>query len=150
MSRVTRTRIRWSRRLNVTSLRQERALGNGFFGGPRQVSLRLTPSKPSLRHTALPSAKANRPFDGLADLAAKEGAQASAYHNAELRKLPPLTEPILRVGIGRAGCRIPSGKRCRNVNPNRRHLLNRPLSPHVGPVIEQAAETLQPRRTPSV
>ena len=60
------------------------ALGNGFSGGPRQVSLRLTASKPSLRHTALPSAKSANSFDGLADLAAKE-AQAPAYHNAEVR-----------------------------------------------------------------
>jgi tetratricopeptide (TPR) repeat protein len=29
--------------------------GNGFVGGPRQVSLQLKPSKPALRHSAVPS-----------------------------------------------------------------------------------------------
>ena len=50
-----RIRIRWRRRLAVESLRQERkvALGNGFSGGPRQVSLRLTASKPSLQSHCL-------------------------------------------------------------------------------------------------
>ncbi len=39
--------------------------GNGFGGGPRQVSLQLKPWKPALRHTALPSAKAGGALDRL-------------------------------------------------------------------------------------
>jgi Flp pilus assembly protein TadD len=31
--------------------------GNGFVGGPRQISVQLTASKPSLRHSVMPSAK---------------------------------------------------------------------------------------------
>ena len=118
------------------------ALGNGFSGGPRQVSLRLTASKPSLRHTALPSAKSASSFDGLADLATKE-AQAPAYHNAEVRKLTPLTEPSFESeSVG------PVVESPREMFPQRE-----PESPSfteaafesaVGPVIEQAAETLQP------
>ena len=39
--------------------------GNGFAGGPRQVSLQLKPWKPALRHTALPSAKTGGALDRL-------------------------------------------------------------------------------------
>jgi Flp pilus assembly protein TadD len=39
--------------------------GNGFAGGPRQVSLQLKPWKPALRQTALPAAKAGSAFDRL-------------------------------------------------------------------------------------
>jgi Flp pilus assembly protein TadD len=70
------------------------ALGNGFFGGPRQVSLRLTASKPSLRRGALPSAKPSGTFDRLATVEAKPS-QAPAYHKSEpSRESPPLTESL--------------------------------------------------------
>ena len=39
--------------------------GNGFAGGPRQVSLQLEPWKQALRHGALPSAKPGASFDRL-------------------------------------------------------------------------------------
>ena len=39
--------------------------GNGFAGGPRQVSLQLKPWKPALRQSALPSAKAGSALDRL-------------------------------------------------------------------------------------
>jgi Flp pilus assembly protein TadD len=109
--------------------------GNGFFGGPRQVSLRLTASKPSLRHAALPLAKVNRSLDGLADLAAKEEAQASAYHNAELRKLPPLTEPFFESESVGPVVEYPA-ETLQQREPS--------FDSAVGPVIEQTAETLQP------
>jgi len=121
------------------------AMGNGFFGGPRQVSLRLTPSKPSLRHMALPSAKATRSFDGLADLAGKE-AQASANHNAELRKLPPLTEPFFEsesVGPVVEYSAEASGRR----EPESPSVTEPSFDSAVGPVIEQTAEALQPSVT---
>jgi Flp pilus assembly protein TadD len=70
------------------------ALGNGFFGGPRQVSLRLTASKPSLRRGALPSAKPSGTFDRLATVETKPS-QAPAYHKSEpSRESPPLTESL--------------------------------------------------------
>jgi Flp pilus assembly protein TadD len=45
--------------------------GNGFAGGPRQVSLQLEPWKPALRHSALPSAKPGAAFDRLQGLKPK-------------------------------------------------------------------------------
>jgi tetratricopeptide (TPR) repeat protein len=39
--------------------------GNGFAGGPRQVSLQLKPWKPALRTSALPSGKAGSALDRL-------------------------------------------------------------------------------------
>jgi Flp pilus assembly protein TadD len=70
------------------------SLGNGFFGGPRQVSLRLAASKPSLRRGALPSAKSSGAFDRLANVGAKPS-QAPAHHKAEpSRESPPPTESL--------------------------------------------------------
>jgi hypothetical protein len=119
------------------------AMGNGFFGGPRQVSLRLTPSKPSLHHTALPSAKATRSFDGLADLAAKEGAQASAYQNAELRKFPPLTEPVFESESVGPVVEY-SAETLQRREPESPSFTEPAFDSDVGPVIEQTAETWQP------
>jgi Flp pilus assembly protein TadD len=118
------------------------ASGNGFFGGPRQVSLRLTASKPSLRHAALPLAKATRSLDGLADLAGKE-AQASAYPNAELRKLPPLTEPFFESESVGPIVEYPT-KTTRQLEPESSSFAETVFDSAVGPVIEQTAETLQP------
>ena len=117
------------------------ASGNGFFGGPRQVSLRLTASKPSLRHTALPLAKATRSFDGLADLAGKE-AQASAYHPAE-HELTPLTEPFFESESGGPVVEYPA-KTTRQLEPESSSFAETVFDSAVGPVIEQTADTLQP------
>jgi Flp pilus assembly protein TadD len=121
---------------------KEVARANGFFGGPRQVSLRLIASKPSLRHTALPSARATRSFGGLADLAAKE-AQASAYHNAELRKLPPLTEPFFESEPVGPVVEYPV-ETLRQREPESPSFTEPTFDSAVGPAIEQTAETLQP------
>jgi Flp pilus assembly protein TadD len=45
--------------------------GNGFIGGPRQVSLQLKPWKPAVRQSASPSPKAGGAFDRLKDLKPK-------------------------------------------------------------------------------
>ena len=69
-------------------------VGNGFFGGPRQVSLRLAASKPSLRRGALPTAKSSGTFDRLANIGAKP-LQAAARHTAEpSRESPPPAESL--------------------------------------------------------
>ena len=69
-------------------------VGNGFFGGPRQVSLRLAASKPSLRRGALPTAKSSGTFDRLANMGAKP-LQAAARHTAEpSRESPPPAESL--------------------------------------------------------
>ena len=122
------------------------AMGNGFFGGPRQVSLRLTPSKPTLRHTALPSAKATRPLDGLADLAAKEGAQAFGYQNAEIRKSPPLTEPVFESESVGPVVEY-SAETLQRREPESPSFTEPAFDSDVGPVIEQTAETWQPSVT---
>ena len=41
-------------RTTTASPKKNALPGNGFIGGPRQVSLQLKPSKPSLRHAAMP------------------------------------------------------------------------------------------------
>jgi tetratricopeptide (TPR) repeat protein len=56
--------------------------GNGFVGGPRQVSLQLKASKPSLRHSATPSANLSGGFDLAKGLRAKPS-QDSAYQMEE-------------------------------------------------------------------
>src|SRR4030095_11009241 len=45
--------------------------GNGFAGGPRQVSLQLKPWNSPVRQSALPSAKAGRAFNRLKGLKPK-------------------------------------------------------------------------------
>jgi tetratricopeptide (TPR) repeat protein len=84
-----------SRRRGIAPAGKEIALGNGFFGGPRQVSLRLTASKPSVRHTALRLAQARSAFDGLAELRGT-ASQAPAYQNVEAdRQALPVARPVL-------------------------------------------------------
>jgi hypothetical protein len=74
------------------------ALGNGFFGGPRQVSLRLTASKPSSRSSALPSTKSSGALGRFADLGEDSG--APAYHTMEQeRELPPIAKPIFESSV---------------------------------------------------
>ena len=74
------------------------ALGNGFFGGPRQVSLRLTASKPSSRSSALPSTKSSGALGRLADLGEDSG--VPAYHTMEQeRELPPIAKPIFESSV---------------------------------------------------
>jgi Flp pilus assembly protein TadD len=117
-------------------------LGNGLFGGPRQISLRLTASKPSLRHTALPSAKSTRSLDGLADLTAKE-AQVSAYHHAELRDMIPATEPFFESESVRPVIEY-AGEKSRQAEPESPSFTEPAFGSGVGPVIQQTAETSQP------
>jgi len=76
------------------------AHGNSFFGGPRQVSLRLTASKPSLRRSGLPPAKLSGAFDQLAGLGGK-ASQTPGYYKAESdRELTSLTEQALESSAG--------------------------------------------------
>jgi Flp pilus assembly protein TadD len=101
------------------------APGNGFFGGPRQVSLQLAASKPSLRHTALPS--------------------ASAYHKAELSELPPVAEPVFESTLEPVVERTAESLRARA--PKLPPLTEPVFEPEsVGPVVvEHAGKTLRPR-----
>jgi len=131
-----------SPRRGLAPAAKQPALGNGLFGGPRQISLRLTASKPSLLHTALPSAKSTRSFDELADLTAKE-AQVSAYHHAELREMTPVTEPFFESES--VGPVIDySGEKSRQTEPESPSFTGSVFGSGVGPVIERTAETSQP------
>src|SRR5437667_403295 len=56
------------------------ALGNGFFAGPRQVSLQLTASKPLMQRTVLRLTQSHRAFDSSADLRGSVS-QAQDYKN---------------------------------------------------------------------
>src|SRR6266403_705904 len=132
-------------------------VGNGFFGGPRQVSLRLAASKPSLRRGALPTAKSSGTFDRLANMGAKP-LQAAVHHTAEpTRELPPPTEslfesvgPVLEQTADTSPAPIPYAPEMAEISAASE------LSPtsaiaagerseilfeSVGPVLEQTAET---------
>jgi tetratricopeptide (TPR) repeat protein len=65
-----------------STLPQKKALqGNGFVGGPRQISLQLKASKPALRHSAVPSGNLSG-FDLTKGLRAKPS-RDSAYQMEE-------------------------------------------------------------------
>ena len=73
--------------------------GNGFFGGPRQVSLRLVASKPSLGRTVLPSAKPSGAPDRLVDVVGKASSQTPAYSGEPDSELTPVTEPVFESAV---------------------------------------------------
>jgi len=68
---------------------------NGFLGGPRQVSLRLTASKPLMQRTALRLIESGGAFDGLTDLRGTVP-QTPVSQNAEVdHKIHRVAAPIL-------------------------------------------------------
>ena len=68
--------------------------GNGFVGGPRQVSLELKPWNPPLRHAAKPTGrKPAGAFDRLKDRRGK-APRAPAYREPDRESAPPV-EPAL-------------------------------------------------------
>jgi tetratricopeptide (TPR) repeat protein len=68
--------------------------GNGFVGGPRQISAQLQPWKPAVRHTALPPAELSGAFERSVDFVGKSS-QAPAYREAKRDgEMSPLTEPV--------------------------------------------------------
>jgi len=70
------------RAVSASAAPQKKTLqGNGFVGGPRQVSLQLKASKPALRHSAIPSGNLSN-FDLTKGLRAKPS-QDSAYQTEE-------------------------------------------------------------------
>src|SRR5439155_9529898 len=117
------------------------AQGNGLFGGPRQVSLRLTASKPSLHRDGLVSAKLSGAFDQLTDAGGK-ALQTPVYDKGEPdRELAPLTEPVFESSVGPAIEQTAESPR-----PSApEFLLGEPvIESSVGPVIEQTAESPRP------
>src|SRR4029450_3026171 len=116
------------------------ASDNGFFGGPRQVSLRLTASKPSLRHTAVPLTQSRWFFEvwaKLRDIASK----ARVYQNAEADRLAlPMARPVLGAPAGSVVAETP-GLSC-PITPQAPEPNQTPVAVEgaVTPVIEPVGE----------
>jgi len=72
--------------------------GNGFVGGPRQISLELKPSTPSLRHSVAPARQLSSAFDRLKERKAKPS-RTPAPREPD-RDLTPLTEPDFESAVG--------------------------------------------------
>jgi tetratricopeptide (TPR) repeat protein len=72
--------------------------GNGFVGGPRQVSVELKPWQAPLRHSAMPARKPSGTFDRLKERRAKT-ARAPAHREPE-RELTPIAEPDFESSVG--------------------------------------------------
>jgi len=72
--------------------------GNGFSGGPRQISVQLKPWAASLRHTAVPSGKLSGAFARLKERRAK--ASRAAAHRELDRELAPVAEPDVESYVG--------------------------------------------------
>jgi len=72
--------------------------GNGFVGGPRQISVQLKPWKAALRQTAVSSRKLSGAFDRLKERPAKVSA-ASANSEPD-RELAPVAESEFESSVG--------------------------------------------------
>ena len=63
--------------------------GNGFVGGPRQISLQLKASKPSLRHSAVPSGNLSDGFNLTKSLKVKPSRELAYQTEAQDREVSP-------------------------------------------------------------
>ena len=80
---------------SISSFHKGISSDNGFLGGPRQVSLRLTASKPLMQRTALRLIESGGAFDGLTDLRGTVP-QTPVSQNAEAdHKIHRVAAPIL-------------------------------------------------------
>src|SRR5882724_1446937 len=105
--------------------------GNGFAGGPRQVSLQLKPWNSPVRQSALPSAKAGGAFSRLKGLKRKPS-QPSAPVEPQREESVPVGEPFVE-SVGPVAA----------VEPQREE--SAPVAAafeSVGPVLEQAPEAV--------
>jgi tetratricopeptide (TPR) repeat protein len=73
--------------------------GNGFVGGPRQISLQLKASKPSLRHSAIPSGNLSGGFDLIKDLKTNSS-RDSAYQMEEPNRAVSLIGSDVESSVG--------------------------------------------------
>ncbi|MEP6585253.1 MAG: tetratricopeptide repeat protein, partial [Candidatus Udaeobacter sp.] len=110
--------------------------GNGFAGGPRQVSLQLKPWNSPVRQSALPSAKAGGAFNRLKGLKPKPS-QPSAPVEPQPEESVPVPEPLFE-SIGPV---------LEAVDPQREESAQvaEPLFESVGPVLE----AVEPQRKES-
>ena len=82
----------------VAPAQKDNAQGNGFVGGPRQISVQLKPWKPSVLHSATPSGKLSGAVDRLKDLRAK-ASRTSTYREPD-REFAPVAEPVFESSVG--------------------------------------------------
>jgi tetratricopeptide (TPR) repeat protein len=132
--------------------------GNGFAGGPRQVSLQLKPWNAPVRQSALPSAKAGGAFNRLKGLKPKPS-QPSAPVEPQREESVPVAEPFFEsVGPVLAAVEpqreesAPAvepflesvGPVLAAVKPQRKESapVAEPFFESVGPVLEQAPEVV--------
>jgi Flp pilus assembly protein TadD len=108
--------------------------GNGFAGGPRQVSLQLKPWNSPVRQSALPSAKAGGAFNRLKGL---KPSQPSAAVEPQREESVPVAEPLFES----------VGPVLEAVEPQREESapVAEPFSESVGPVLA----TVKPLRKES-
>ena len=101
--------------------------GNGFAGGPRQVSLQLKPWNSPVRQSALPLAKAGGAFNRLKGLKPKPS-QPSAPVEPQREESVPVAEPLFES----------VGPVLEAVEPQREESVPvaEPLFESVGPVLE--------------
>jgi tetratricopeptide (TPR) repeat protein len=85
-------------RASVTPQRKT-SQDNGFVGGPRQISLQLKASKPSLRHNAIPSSNLNHDFGLTKDLRAKPSLD-SAYQTEQPNHEVSVIESETELSVG--------------------------------------------------
>jgi Flp pilus assembly protein TadD len=86
-------------RIASASPQKKTLQGNGFVGGPRQVSLQLKASKSSLRHSVIPSGSFSSGFDLAKGLRAKP-AQDSPYQMEEPVSEVSLIESEAKPSVG--------------------------------------------------
>jgi tetratricopeptide (TPR) repeat protein len=113
--------------------------GNGFAGGPRQVSLQLKPWNPPLRQSVLPSAKAGGAFNRLKGSKPKPSRRPVPIE-PQREEAVPAHEPFFES----VGPVLTAVEPQREKEPQRAKSapMVEPFFESVGPVLEQAPEAV--------
>jgi hypothetical protein len=118
--------------------------GNGFAGGPRQVSLQLKPWNPPLRQSALPLAKAGGAFDRFKGSKPKPS-QLPVSIESQREESAPVTEPFFEsVGPVLEGLNPKPSQLPVPIESQREESapMTEPFFESVGPVFEQEPEAV--------
>jgi Flp pilus assembly protein TadD len=118
--------------------------GNGFAGGPRQVSLELKPWNPPLRQSALPLAKAGGAFDRFKGSKPKP-LQIPVSIESQREESAPVTDPFFEsVGPVLEGLNPKPSQLPVSIESQREESapMTEPFFESVGPVLEQAPEVV--------
>ena len=136
---------------SILSLHKGISSDNGFLGGPRQVSLRLTASKPSMERTALRLIESRCALDGLTDLRGTVpptpvSQNAEADHKIHRVAAPVLGASAASVVAEASGLSSFSSRRAAESNQTRA-VAETVVAPVVGPAQEPqlgAIDQVQP------